>query len=78
VFCPVTRADSSRTLEATIEVVDAADQVAVSSRQHVTPAGAAIDASLPLKELVTGAYRLRVTVTDGRATAQREMGIVIK
>jgi VWFA-related protein len=78
VFCPVTRADSSRTLEATIEVVDAADQVAVSSRQHVTPAGVAIDASLPLKELVKGAYRLRVTVTDGRATAQREMGIVIK
>jgi VWFA-related protein len=78
VFCPVTRADVSRTLQATIEVVDAADRLAVSSRQQATPAGDAIDASLSLRELVTGAYRLRVTVTDGRATAQREVGIVIK
>jgi VWFA-related protein len=78
VFCPVTRADTSRTLQATVEVIDAADRVAVSSHQQVAPAGVAIDASLPLKELVTAAYRLRVTVTDGRATAQREVGIVIK
>jgi hypothetical protein len=78
VFCPVTHAKSSRTLQATLELVDAADHVAVSSGPQLTPADVAIDASLPLKELVTGVYRLRVTVTDGRATAQCEVGIVIK
>jgi hypothetical protein len=38
----------------------------------------ALDVRLPLGQLAPGAYRLRVDVADGRATAKKEIGFVVR
>ena len=37
-----------------------------------------VDLKLPLSTLAPGAYRLRVTASDGTNNAAREVGIVVK
>jgi VWFA-related protein len=38
----------------------------------------ALDLTLPLSQLAPGAYRLRVHLSDGRQTAEREIGFAVK
>ena len=42
------------------------------------PDGGEFDINLPLGQLAPGAYRLQVVVSDGRTTATREIGFVVK
>lgn len=64
---------------ATISALAADGRVLVTLEQPI-PAGreANLDIRLPLAQLATGAYRLRVRVTDGQRQAEREVGIGIR
>ena len=62
-----------------VEILDAQDDVRAWVDREV-PANdrGRVDVRLPLGTLAPGAYRLRVTASDGANTAAREVGIVIK
>ncbi len=62
-----------------VEILDAQDDVRAWVDRQI-PAGdrGRIDVRLPLSTLAAGAYRLRVTASDGTNTTAREVGIVVE
>ena len=70
---------SSAPPKMTVELVDYADHVVTTI---TADAGGGsinrVDLKLPLSGLTPGAYRIRATATDGRSTATKEVGIVVK
>jgi VWFA-related protein len=75
----VVRKDGSRAAKTTIALVDTTDHVAASVDEPVgAGAPGRIDVVLPLKTLVPGAYRVRVTATDGKSKAEHEVGLVVR
>jgi hypothetical protein len=69
---------ASGTVRTTIAIVDSRDKVITSSSQQVEATAKNLDQKVPLKGLTPGAYRIRVTATDGAAKAVKEVGFVIK
>lgn len=79
VWFDVVRKHPGRDGRATIAVVDAGDQAVISSTAALPPdARSQVDLRLSLNGLDPGAYRLRVTATDGGNTASQEVGIAIR
>jgi hypothetical protein len=71
-------APKAQTISATISAL-APDGHALLTFDRALPASAPVlDTRLPLSQLVPGAYRLHVKVTDGKNTADRDVGFVIK
>lgn len=66
-----------RAITTSAAIVDANDRV-VSSSEDIPNQRGQVDTILPLAALAPGAYRLRVTATDGPNTARREIGFVIR
>jgi hypothetical protein len=69
--------------EALVELVNA-EGVSVQSSRHVLESGAGSGSRIPanlelqLAGLARGAYRLRITVTEGSASVRRETGVVVR
>jgi VWFA-related protein len=77
VYFEVARKNPAGTLQTTTEIVDASDHI-VASLQYPANDRGQVDAHLALKDLPPGAYRLHATASDGRNTAQRDVGFVVK
>jgi VWFA-related protein len=66
-------------LTATISALNADGAVAVTfDRALGTGDTPSLDTSLPLMQLTPGAYRLRVSATDGSTSTMREVGFVVR
>jgi hypothetical protein len=78
-YFEVARRNPAVMVRTKIEILDAQDDVRAWVTKDV-PAGdrGRVDLKLPLSTLAPGAYRLRVTASDGTNNAAREMGIVVK
>ena len=77
VFCPVIR--HSGWLDATLEIRDAGGRVARSVDLPRSPeAISTVNGLVPLSGLTPGGYTLRVHVTDGAHSADRQIGFVIQ
>ncbi len=81
VYFEVVRSSSKALSEALVEFLNA-DGVPVQSSRYALESGADMripaNLQLPLAGLPAGAYRLRITVTDGSASTRRETGIVVR
>jgi VWFA-related protein len=77
-YFEVVRKNAARPLTAKIDIVDDRDDVRAWVDRPV-PAGdpGRVDVKLPLSTLSAGAYRLRLTATDGAYTAGREIGFTV-
>jgi VWFA-related protein len=79
VYCEVAQQHHPTAGRATIQLVDTSDRIVTTldvqfparDRHHV-------DVEVPLRDLAAGAYRVRVTATDGTHTTQREVGVSVK
>jgi VWFA-related protein len=78
-YFEVVRKNAARPLAAKIELIDDRDDVRAWVDRSV-PAGdpGRVDVKLPLSTLGQGAYRLRLTATDGAYTAGREIGFTVR
>jgi hypothetical protein len=62
-----------------VEILDAQDDVRAWVDREVLPNDRGrVDLKLPLGTLTPGAYRLRVTASDGTNSAARDVGIAIR
>ena len=78
-YFEVARKSPAAVVRTKVEILDAQDDVrAWIDREIPANDRGRVDVRLPLSTLAPGAYRLRVTATDGGNTAAREVGIVIK
>jgi VWFA-related protein len=78
-YFEVARENGATEATATITVSDAGGKIITTADVDV-PAGtlSPMDVSLPLSELKPGGYKLSVKVTDGKQSADRSIGIVVK
>ena len=78
-YFEVARRNAATTVRTKVEILDAQDDVRAWVDREVPPNDRGrVDLKLPLGTLAPGAYRLRVTASDGTNNAAREMGISIK
>ena len=67
------------TTKATVTLVDFTNKTVATQTPPVTGTGVGlVDLKMPLKDLKPGAYRVRVTATDGKATATKEIGLIVR
>jgi VWFA-related protein len=66
-----------RAVLATVSALTPEGQTLVTFDRDLPDSGE-FDINLPLGQLAPGAYRLQVVVSDGRATATKEIGFVVK
>jgi VWFA-related protein len=78
VYFEVARQGPSVIIRMTTAIVDSRDRVINSSSQQMGPTTKSLDQTLSLKGLAPGAYRVRVTATDGSKPTTREVGFAIK
>ena len=78
-YFEVARQSAATTVRTKVEILDAQDDVRAWVDREIPPNDRGrVDLKLPLGTLVPGAYRLRVTATDGTNDAAREVGISIR
>ncbi len=64
---------------ATVSLVDYTNKIVATETPQVTGTGVGlVDLKMALKDLTPGAYRVRATATEGKATATKEIGIVVR
>jgi len=79
VFFEIAHKNASAAMKATVELVDYANKVAATLMPPVASGAVGqVDLKIPLKDLTPGAYRVRVTATDGRATATKDVGMIVR
>jgi hypothetical protein len=67
------------TTKATVTLVDYTNKTVATQTPSVTGTGVGlVDLNMPLKDLKPGAYRVRVSATDGKAAATKEVGIIVR
>ena len=65
--------------KATVALVDYTNKIVVTQTPPVTGTGVGlVDLTMPLKDLKPGAYRVRASATDGKATATKEIGLIVR
>jgi VWFA-related protein len=78
-YFEATRASGSTDLQSKVSIIDASDETrAWVDRTIKTGNSGKVDVKLPLSTLASGAYRLRVTVSNGAADVTRDVGFVVK
>jgi hypothetical protein len=78
-YFEVIRKDRSRELAILVSALDGNDKVVRHYTQKMPPESLGkVSVGLPLKDIGTGAFRLRVQVSDGSRTATNETAILIK
>jgi hypothetical protein len=78
-YAEFTRAGAHAPVQASVDILDEAGHAAVHST-HTIPAAAParLDVTCPLAGLARGNYRLHVTISDGAATAERDVAFAVK
>ena len=67
------------TTKATVTLVDYTNKTVATQTPPVTGAGVGlVDLKMPLKDLKPGAYRVHATATDGKNSATREIGLIVR
>jgi hypothetical protein len=65
--------------KATVTLVDYTNKIVATQTPSVTGTGVGlVDLNMPLKDVKPGAYRVRASATDGKATAAKEIGLVVR
>jgi hypothetical protein len=78
-YFEVARKSAATMVRTKVEILDAEDDVRAWVDRAVPPNDRGrVDLKLPLGTLTPGAYRLRVTASDGTNDTAREVGISIK
>ena len=80
VYAEIARGTQAGAVKAAVEIVDASDKVVSTSDVAVAATDQGlVDLEMPLKGLIAGPYRVRMTVTDDKKhTAVREIGILVR
>jgi hypothetical protein len=77
--CGVSRLNLSVPLQTAVEIVNESDQVAMAFEGILLANDVPfIDLTIALKELPSGAYRMRVRASDGEHSASRELGLIVR
>jgi hypothetical protein len=65
--------------KATVTLVDYTNKTVATQTPPVRGTGVGlVDLTMPLKDLKPGAYRVHVSVTDGKASAVKEIGLIVR
>jgi hypothetical protein len=73
------RKDRARQIEASVAALDGNDRIVRRYSQTLPPSATGrVTFRVPLGELGPGAFRLRVTASDGINEGANEVGIVVK
>jgi VWFA-related protein len=79
VFFQIAHKNVSAAMKATVELVDYTNKVVTTLTPPVASGAVGrVDITIPLKDLTPGAYRVRATATDGKATATKEVGMIVR
>ena len=78
-YFEIVRKDQARPVDTSVAAVDMNDRVLRRYSQVLPPtATGKVTFRVPLAEIGAGAFRLRVTATDGVNDAMSEVGVVVK